>query len=496
MLGNPVANRRFAIAALAAAVTFAVGCSSNNNKSTSNTTTNAPATTAATRAASAAAAPSTAATTARSAGSPAAATTGGSPAAGGAVAMTFQPPGGSADWANLADGCHGVKAPAGAEARKASDTGVTESEIKLGSAFGLTGPGSVYAPIIKTISKCFDLINADGGIYGRKLSLLIEDDQYTPANTPPLVKKLIEQDKVFALVSDLGTPTNTAVFDYVNDQKVPHLLIASGAAKWGADVKSHPWSIGFQPDYFSAGQVYAKYIQQNWKGKKIGVLRQNDDFGKDYVDGMKKVLGDKGSADNPIVDEETYETTAADVNGQITNLKNKGAEVFFLVAIPKYAGLAFKAASDQGWKPNTIMTDVALDPSVPQIAGGDDKWEGTITDAYYHTVSDASDPSVVAVKDWITKNLPDQQFVNNDIFGYMQAQMYVEIFKRAGVNPTRKSIMQAVESFKGYQIPQLLKGITVNTGPEDHRPIKCIQLLKITGGQYQFLPGDPICASS
>ena len=307
------------------------------------------------------------------------------------------------------------------------------------------------------------------------------------------MKKLVEQDKVFALVSDLGTPTNTTIFDYVNDQKVPHLFVATGAAKWGADVKGHPWTIGFQPDYFSEGQVYAKYIQQNWKPGKIGILRQNDDFGKDYVDGLKKVLGDKGTSDNPIVDEEVYETTAADVSSQITNLKNKGADVLYLMAIPKYAGLALKAAADQGWKPRVIMTDVALDPSVAEIAGGPQNEEGVVSDAYFHQTSEPNDPSVVAVKDFVSKNAPDLQFVNNDIFGYMQGQLYAEVFKRAGVNPTRKSIMQAVESFNGLQIPQLLKGITIATGADDHRPIKCIQLLKFTGGQYQFF-GDVLCA--
>src|SRR5579875_522893 len=488
------ALRHLALAGLAAGLVLAVSCGSNNNKSTNNQPAAASATkaasAAATQAAATSAATSAATAAATKAASPAAA---GSPSAG-AVAMTFSPPGGSAPWSNVADGCHGVPLPPGAEQPKASDVGVTPTEIKLGSTFGLTGAGSSYAPIIKVVQDCFNAINADGGIYGRKLNLIIKDDQYLAANTPPLTQQLVEQEKVFAMLSSLGTPTQSSVFDYLNQQKVPQMFVATGAAKWGADPQGHPWSMGFQPDYFTEGQIYAKYIQQNLKGKKIGILRQNDDFGKDYVDGLKKVLGDKGTADNPIIDEEVYESTDADVAGQITNLKNKGAEILYLIAIPKFAGLALRDAAQQGWHPAVVMTDVSNDPTLNDLAGGKQNTEGVITDYYYHQFNE-NVPAVQTVKDFIAKNDPNLQLTNFVIFGYMQGQAYVEMFKRAGVNLTRQSFMQAAESFQNYQIPQLLPGITLNTSKTDHRPIKCIVMAVFHDGVSQP-QGNAICAGS
>jgi len=387
-----------------------------------------------------------------------------------------------------------VKAPAGADAPKASDTGITPTEIHLGTTQPLSGAATSYVPIIKTMQACFAQVNAEGGIYGRKINVTVYDDQYIPANTVPLVHKLVEQDKVFAIASLLGTPTNTSVFDYLNDQKVPQIWILSGAPAWGADPKSHPYAIGWQPDYVSEGKTYATYIQQNLKGKKIGILYQNDDYGKGYLQGITKVLGDKGTADNPIVDEEVYETTASDVSGQVTNLKDKGAEVFILIAIPKFAGLALKSAADQGWKPTVILNSVALDPSLTGVAGGPQNVAGAISDLYYHQFNE-TDPSVLEVKDFITKNAPDVQMANFPIFGYMIGQTYVETLKRAGVNPTRDSLMQATESFQKWTIPQLLPGITFSTSFDNRRPLSCFKLAKAgEDGNFQLF-GDTICSN-
>ena len=496
MHGSGTAARRLAFAGLAAGAIFAISCGSNNNNSNSNKpSNNAPAASASAAATKAA---TTAATTAATSAASAAAASpkaGGSPAAGGPVAQTFTPPGGSAAWAAAGAGCHGIPLPAGADKTTASDTGVTPTEIKLGSTFGLTGAGSTYVPIIKVVQDCFNQVNAEGGVYGRKITLDIKDDQYLAANTPALTQQLVEQDKVFATISSLGTPTQTSVYDYYNQQKVPQMFVGTGAATWGADPTGHPWTMGFQPDYFSEGQVYAKYIQQALKGKKIGILRQNDDFGKGYADGLRKVLGDKGTADNPIIDEETYETTDADVSGQITNLKNKGADLLFLIAIPKFAGLALKDSVQQGWKPAVVMTDVSNDPSLIDLSGGKANTEGVVSDIYYNQFN-STDPSVVEVKDFLAKNDPSLQLSNFAIFGYMQAQGELEILKRAGVNPTRASFMQAAESFQNWVIPQLLPGITLSTSKTNHRPIGCVVLTVFKDGVSVPIDGKSICSGS
>ncbi len=460
----------------------ATGCSSSANKSNGNSVPASAASAAATVARPPATANPAAATAAK-ASSPTAA----------ALAQTFVPPGGSAPWVNVADGCHGVPAPGNAEARKASDTGVTADEIKLGTTQTLTGSASVYAPIVKTIQDCFALVNKDGGIYGRKLTLIVEDDQYSPANTKPLTQKLVEQDHVFADLSPLGTAENAQVYDYLNEQKVPQLFVATGASQWGADPSGHPFTVGYPPDYQTIGQNFAKYIQANLKGKKVGVLYQNDDFGKDYVTGLKKVLGDKGTADNPIVGEELYEASAVDVTGQVTNLKNRGAEVLYLIAIPKFAGLALKAAADLGWKPAVVMYDGAIDTSLADIAGGKQNIEGVVSGSWYHQPTETGSPAIQAVADFLKANDPGLALNNWPVYGYILSQLYVESFKRAGVNPTRASMMQAVESFQGFTVAQLLPGVTVSTSKTDHRPIKCIQLNRAQDGIFTNF-GEVFCA--
>jgi len=283
------------------------------------------------------------------------------------------------------------------------------------------------------------------------------------------------------------------VFDYLNQQKVPQIFPYSGAAKWGADPLGHPWTVDFLPDYVTEGEAFARYIQQNLKGKKIGILRQNDDFGRDVVAGLKKVLGDKGTADNPIVDEEVYETTDADVAGQITNLKARGAEILYLPAIPKFVGLALRDAAQQDWHPVAI-SDVSNDPVLNDLAGGKQNTEGLVTDIYFRQLNDP-DPAIQDVRDLLARIDPGQQMSNFAIIGYMQGETYREIFKRAGVNLTRQSFMQAVESFQNYRIPQLLPGITISTGKTDHRAIKCIVIAIFHDGLSRP-QGDPICASS
>jgi branched-chain amino acid transport system substrate-binding protein len=367
-------------------------------------------------------------------------------------------------------------------ARKASAPGVTTDTILLGTTQPLSGPASSYLPIIQTVQAYFQKVNEGGGVNGRQIKINVEDDKYDPANTPALIKKLVEQDHVFATAFTLGTPTNSAVVDYLNENKVPMLVISSGAGKWG-DVKKYPWSMGFQISYPIEGHIYGKYIAATWPGKKVGILYQNDDFGKDYLS-YKDTIG----SNNPTVDEESYETTASDVSTQITNLKAKGVEVFILIAIPKYAGLALKAAADQNWHPNVVMTSVSADPSLMPLAGGAQNVEGVISDGWAKQY-DSGDPSINDVKDLLTKYAPNTQLSNFAVTGYMYALWMTETLKRAGVNPTRDSLMAAAESYDKFVIPQLLNGSTISTSKTDHYPVKSAQLAKATSGKFVYF-GD------
>lgn len=376
------------------------------------------------------------------------------------------------------------------EARRASGPGVTADAIALGTTGALSGPAAIYGQITQTMEAYLKRVNDEGGVNGRKINLHVEDDSYNPANTPPLTKKLVEQDKVLAIVAGIGTPTQSSVVDYLNDQKVPQLFVASGAAKWG-DYKKYPWSTGgLQIDYPDEGRIYGKYMGQTWPGKKVGFLYQNDDFGKDNINGIKETL----SKDTPLVDEETFETTASDVNTQINSLRGKGAETLFLVGIPKIMGLALKAIGDQGWKPNIILTSTAADPSLFPLAGGPQNLEGVISSGYFKQL-DSGDPSIQQVKDLLAKYAPQLQLTTYCLSGYAYGTIVTETLKRAGVNPTRESLLAAAESFNKYQIPQMVDGVTVSTSKTNHASVRSAKLQKAQGGKFVYF-GDVITGST
>jgi branched-chain amino acid transport system substrate-binding protein len=372
---------------------------------------------------------------------------------------------------------------------KKYDTGASDTEIKIGSCYPFSGPAAAYGTIGKVIEAYFKMVNEQGGVNGRKITFITQDDQYSPDKTVQCVRTLVEQEKVLFIFNTLGTPSNTAIWDYLNQQKIPHIFVATGASKWGADPKSHPWTLGWQPDYQSEAAVYITYLNKEKPNAKIAILYQNDDYGKDYVEGLKKAITATNSKVT-IVKEATYATTDASVSAQVTQLKESGADTFYLVATPKFATQALITATQVGWKPFIILNSVSssipavMDPAAQQ--GAD--LSNIITTFYIKDPGDPQWANDKAMQDYLAfmkKYYPDGN--PNDgfnVYGYSVAQTLVEgVLKRAGNNLTRENILKQATSIKDLRIETLLPGILINTSPvdspePDYYPIQAEQLAK------------------
>ena len=377
----------------------------------------------------------------------------------------------------------------------AQTVGVTATEIKIGNTNPYSGPASAYGTIGKVEAAYFKMINEKGGINGRKINFISYDDAYSPPRTVEMVRKLVEQDQVAFLFQTLGTPTNSAIHKYVNQQKVPHLFVATGATKWG-DPKHFPWTMGWQPTYQTEGHIYAQYVLKNVPNAKIGILYQNDDYGKDYVKGLKDGLGD--AAKKVIVMEQSYETSDPTIDSQIVNLKNSGANVFYNVTIPKFAVQAIKKAHDIGWTPLHLLNSVSSSVAVVLKPAGVDASRGIITSRY---IKDPTDPAVQkeqAYKDWVAfmkKYYPEGSLSDDfNVYGYSVAETLVHVLKQCGNDLSRANIMKQAANIKDLSLPMLLPGIKVSTSPTDFYPIQQEQLAKFDGERW-VLFGDVFDAS-
>jgi branched-chain amino acid transport system substrate-binding protein len=379
--------------------------------------------------------------------------------------------------------------------QKKYDEGATDSEIKIGHCCPYSGPASAYGVIGKSHQAFFKAINEAGGINGRKINFITYDDGYSPPKTVEAVRRLVEQDKVLLLFQTLGTPTNTAIHKYVNQKKIPHLYISTGASKWG-DPKHYPWTMGFQPDYNTEGQIYAKHILANVKDPKIGVLMQNDDFGKDYVDGFKKSLGKDA---DKIVKHVTYEITDPTVDSQIIQLKDSDANVFFNVSTPKFAAQAIRKSADIGWKPAHYMTNVSASVAAVMKPAGFQNGQGIITAAYLKDPTDKqweNEPDMKTWRAWMAKNMPGENTSDGSyVFAYAVATLMAETLKKCGDNLTRENVMKQAASFHNLQLPLVLPGITVNTSPTDYYPLQAVQLSRFKGESWDLF-GEVMHAES
>ena len=367
----------------------------------------------------------------------------------------------------------------------AQTPGVTQTEIKIGHTNPYSGPASAYGTIGKAITAYFKKINDEGGINGRKINFITYDDGYSPPKTVEMVRRLVEQDQVAFVFNTLGTPTNSAIHKYMNQQKVPHLFVATGATKWG-DPKNYPWTMGWQPTYQAEGKIYAQYILKNIPNAKVGILYQNDDYGKDYLKGFEDAFGD--AAKKIIVSKQSYEVTDPTVDSQIVNLKNSGANVFFNITIPKFAVQAIKKAHDIGWKPTHFLNNVSSSVDVVIKPAGIDASKGLITCLYLKDPTDPQwdkDAAMQEWRAWMTKYYPDgNQKDGFNVYGYSVAQTVVAALKQAGSDLSRANIMKQAASLKDVALPLLLPGIKVNTGAEDFYPIEQEQLAKFDGERW------------
>jgi ABC-type branched-subunit amino acid transport system substrate-binding protein len=382
----------------------------------------------------------------------------------------------------------------GALAQKKYDTGASDTEIKIGNIMPYSGPASAYGTIGKTEAAYFKMINDAGGINGRKINFISYDDGYSPPKTVEQARKLVESDEVLMIFNALGTPPNSAIHKYMNSKKVPQLFVATGATKWN-DPKDFPWTMGWQPNYQSEARIYAKYLLKNKPDAKIAVLYQNDDYGKDYLKGLKDGLGAKAAS--MIVAEESYETTEPTIDNHIVKLKATGADVFFNITTPKFAAQAIKKVAEIEWKPLQFLNNVSASVGSVLKPAGFENSQGIISAAYLKDASDPqwnNDPGMKDFIAFLTKDFPEgDKLDQSTVVGYSVSQTLVQVLKQCGDDLTRENIMKQAASLKDFRVEMLLPGIKINTSPANFAPISSLQLMKFNGQKWDLF-GDVMTA--
>jgi branched-chain amino acid transport system substrate-binding protein len=372
------------------------------------------------------------------------------------------------------------------------DTGATDSEIKIGNIMPYSGPASAYGVIGKTEQAYFNKINAEGGINGRKINFISYDDGYSPPKTVEQARKLVESDEVLLIFNSLGTPPNTAIQKYMNSKKVPQLFVATGATKWN-DPKDFPWTMGWQPSYQSESQIYAKYILKNHPNAKIAILYQNDDYGKDYVKGLKDGLGSKAAS--MIIAEEAYEVSSPTIDSSIVKLKTLGADVFFDVTTPKFAAQAIKKMAEVEWKPLHFLNNVSVSIGSVMKPAGFENGQGIISSIYFKDPTDPQwkdDPAMKAWNAFLDKYYPDANRADGSVmYAYIVSQGLVHVLKNCGNDLTRENIMKQAASMRDFEPLGLLPGVKVNTSPTDFAPLSQLQLMRFKGESWERF-GDVI----
>jgi branched-chain amino acid transport system substrate-binding protein len=378
-------------------------------------------------------------------------------------------------------------ATSSALAQKAYDPGATDTEIKIGQTVPFSGPASAYASIGKTQAAYFNMINEQGGVNGRKINLIRYDDAYSPPKAVEQVRKLVESDEVLLTFQIIGTPSNAAVQKYLNSKKVPQLFAATGASRF-TDPKNFPWTLGFNPNYFVEGRIYGQYILKEYPNAKVGVLYQNDDLGRDYLNGIKSGLGDKAAT--MIVAETSYEVSDPTVDSQILKLKSAGADLLFDASTPKFAAQTIKKTAELGWKPVHILDINATSVGAVMQPAGLDASKGVISVNYGKDPLDPAwkdDPGMKKYFDFMAKYYPEGDKNSSfNTYGYGVAQLMVHVLKQCGDNLTRENVMKQATNLKDVQLDLALPGISNSTTPNDYRVNKQLQMMKFNGERWEM----------
>ena len=372
-------------------------------------------------------------------------------------------------------------------AQKKYDTGASDTEIKVGQSLALSGPASAYSVIGKTQAAYFKMINDQGGINGRKINFIQYDDGYSPPKAVEQVRKLVESDEVLLTFQVLGTPVNAAVQKYLNAKKVPQLYAATGASRF-TDPKNFPWTMGYNPNYFVEGRIYGQYILKNHPNAKVGILYQNDDLGKDYLNGIKAGLGDKAAS--MIVAEASYEVSDPTIDSQILKIKDAGADLFFSASTPKQAAQAIKKIYELNWHPVHILDINATSVGAVMKPAGLEASKGVISVNYGKDPADPTwknDAGMKKYLDFMAKYYPDgdkESLFNT--YGYSTAQLLVYTLKQCGDNLTRENVMKQATSLKDVELDLALPGIKINTSPTDYRVNKQLQMERFNGERWEL----------
>ena len=389
-----------------------------------------------------------------------------------------------------------VLAPAFAQKPGAKyDDGATDGEIKIGHTNPYSGPASAYGVIGKAIESYWKMVNDQGGINGRRVRFVTLDDGYSPPKTVEMVRQLVEQEKVLALFNTLGTPTNTAIHRYMNQRKVPHLFVATGASKWGKP-KDFPWTMGFQPDYHTEAVIYAKHILANVKDPKIAVLMQNDDYGKDYWEGFKEGLGKDVSK---VVRHVTYEVTDPTVDSQTIQMKDSGANVFFNISIPKFAAQSMRKAAEIGWKPVQYLNNVSAQVSTTMKPAGFENVQGVVTAAWLMDPTDKQwddNAEMKTWREWMANYNPAGNVQDvNYCYAYAASFTMHQTLIKCGDVLTRENLMRQAANHQKLRVPLLLPGITLSTSPTDFYPVQAVRLQRFKGETWELF-GEILAAES
>jgi branched-chain amino acid transport system substrate-binding protein len=379
---------------------------------------------------------------------------------------------------------------ASASADKLYGPGVTDTEIKIGQTMPYSGPVSAYGTVGRAEGAYFEMINAKGGMNGRQIRLISLDDAFSPPKTVEQTRKLVESDKVLLIFSSLGTPTNSAIYKFLNATKVPHLFAITGAAKFD-DPRHYPWTMRWHPGYQTEAAIYARYILEHNPAAKIAVLYQNDDFGREYLKGLEDGLGEQAAT--RIVARASYEPTDPTVSSQIISLKASGADTFVDFSTAKAASQSIRKAHEIGWKPLHIVSQVATSLSGVLSPAGLDNSTGLISSAYYKDPSDprwSSDPALHAWLAWMKQYYPEGDRTDGqNVLGYTIAQALVQVLRQCGDDLSRENVMRQAVNLKGVELPMLLPGIKIDTSPDDYAPFNQMSLQKFDGRQWTVFGG-------